>query len=99
MNAVNKIKAAAKIKNPDIYNEIVDVDLFAKEFNYNEKCHNSFTCGYSSSMRIREKEPSDDDYLQPNSKSDWEAVKTFINQQVLLEKKQFQCVFFMDCTS
>ena len=25
--------------------------------------------------------------MQPNSKSDWEAVKTFINPQVLLDKK------------
>ena len=33
------------------------------------------------------KEPTDDDCLQPNFKSDWETVKTFINQQVLLEKK------------
>ena len=38
-------------------------------------------------MRNREKEPADDDCLQPNSKSNWEALKTFINQQVLLEKK------------
>ena len=38
-------------------------------------------------MRNREKEPTDDNCLQPNSKSDWEAVKSFINQQVLLEKK------------
>ena len=38
-------------------------------------------------MRNRAKEPTDDDCLQPNSKSDWEAVKTFINQQVLSEKK------------
>ena len=38
-------------------------------------------------MRNTEKEPTDDDCLQPNSKSDWEAGKTFINQQVLLKKK------------
>ena len=30
MNAVNTIKAAAKIKDPDLYNEIVDLDLFCK---------------------------------------------------------------------
>ena len=30
MNAVNTIKAAAKIKDPDLYNEIVDLDLFAR---------------------------------------------------------------------
>ena len=87
MNAVNAIKAAAKIKDPDLCNEIVNLDLFAKEFEYHTKCYNSFTYGYSSSMRNREKEPTDDDCLQPNSKSDWESVKNFINQQVLLEKK------------
>ena len=87
MNAVNTIKAAAKIKDPDLCNEIVNLDLFAKEFEYHTKYYNSFTYGYSSSMRNREKEPTDDDCLQPNSKSDWDSVKNFINQQVLLEKK------------
>ena len=32
MNAVNTIKAATKFKDPDLYNEIVYLDLFAKEF-------------------------------------------------------------------
>ena len=32
MNAVNTIKAATKIKDPDLYNETVYLDLFAKEF-------------------------------------------------------------------
>ena len=38
-------------------------------------------------MRNREKEPTDDNCFQRNSKSDWEAVKSFINHQFLLEKK------------
>ena len=87
MNAVNTIKAAAKIKDPDLYNEIVNLELFSKEFSYHTTCYNSFTYGYSSSMRNREKEATDDNCFQPNSKSDWEAVKRFISQQVLLEKK------------
>ena len=37
-------------------------------------------------MRNSKKEAADD-FLQPNSKSDWEGVKAFISQQVLLEKK------------
>ena len=87
MNAVNTDKAAAKVKDPDLYNEIVDLDLFSKEFKYHTKCYNSSTYGYSSLMRNRAKEPTDDDCLQHKSKSNWEAVKTFINQQVLFEKK------------
>ena len=63
MNAVITIKAAAKIKDPDLYNEIVDLDLFAKEFKYHTKCYNRFTYGCSSSMRNREKEPTDDNCL------------------------------------
>ena len=39
-------------------------------------------------MRNRQKETTDDNCLEPNSKSDWEAVKAFINQQVLHEKKE-----------
>ena len=87
MNAVNTIKVAAKIKDADLYNKIIDLNLFAKEFKYYTKRYNSFTYGYSSSIRNREKQPTDDDCLQLNSKSDWEAVKTFTNQRVLLEKK------------
>ena len=70
MNAVNTIKAAAKIKDPDLYNEIVDLDLFVKEFKYHTKCFNSFTYRYSSLMRNREKYPTDDDCLESNSKSE-----------------------------
>ena len=70
MNAVNTIKAAGKIKDPDLYNEMVDLDLFVKEFKYHTKCFNSFTYRYSSLMRNREKYPTDDDYLESNSKSE-----------------------------
>ena len=93
MNAVNTIKAAANTKGPDLYNEIVYLEPFSKEFKYHTKCYNSFTYGYSSSMRNREKEPADDDCLQPNSKSAWEAVKTLINEQVLHEKKAISMYF------
>ena len=79
MNAVITIKAAAKVKDPDRYNEIVDLDLFAKEFKFHTKCYNRFTHGYSSSMKNREKERADDDCLQPSSKPNEEDVKTFIN--------------------
>ena len=70
MNAVNTIKTASKIKDPDLYNEIVDLDLFGKELKYHTKCCNSFKYGYSSSMRNTEKEPTDDSCLQRNSKFD-----------------------------
>ena len=40
-------------------------------------------------MRNRAKEPTDDDCLQHKSKFNWEAVKTFINQQVYLRKSSF----------
>ena len=80
MNAVSTIPAAAKIKDLHLYNEMVDLDLFAK-------CYNGFTYGYSSSMKNGEKEAADDNCLKRNSKLDWEALKSFISQQVLLEKK------------
>ena len=45
MNVVNTIKAAAKIKDPNLYSEIVNLDLSTKEFKYHTKCYNSFTYG------------------------------------------------------
>ena len=53
MNAVKQIRATAKIEDSDLCNEIVDLDLYAKEFKYQVKCYNSFTYGYKSSMRNR----------------------------------------------
>ena len=70
MNVVNTIKAAAKIKDPNLYSEIANLDLSTKEFKYHTKCYNSLTYGYSSSKRNREKEPTGDYCLQHNSKSD-----------------------------
>ena len=87
MNAVNTIKTASKIKDPDLYNEIVDLDLFGKERKCHTKCCNSFKYRYSSSMGNTAKDPTDYNCLQSNSKFDWEAVKTFINRHVLLEQK------------
>ena len=52
MNAVKKIRATAKIEDSDLYNEIVDLDLYAKVFKYHVKFY-SFTYGYKSSMRNR----------------------------------------------
>ena len=49
-NAVNTIKAAAKLKDPDVYNEVVNLDVFAKEFKYHTKSYNSFAYWYSSSI-------------------------------------------------
>ena len=41
-------------------------------------------------------EPTDDDCLEPNLKSDREALKAFINQQVLLGKKPVSMRFLYE---
>ena len=49
--AEDTIKAAAKAKNPNLYFEIKDVDLFAKGFKTRVHCSREFTRGFNKSSR------------------------------------------------
>ena len=49
--AEDTIKAAAKAKNPNLYFEIKDVDLFAKELKTHVHCYREFTRGFNKSSR------------------------------------------------
>ena len=49
--AEDTIKAAAKAKNPNLYSEIKDVDLFAKGFKTRAHCSREFTRGFNKSSR------------------------------------------------
>ena len=49
--AEDTIKAAAKAKNPNLYFEIKDVDLFVKEFETHVHCYCGFTHGFNKTSR------------------------------------------------
>ena len=49
--AEDTIKAVAKAKNPNLYFEIKDVDLFAKEFKTHVHCYREFTRAFNKSSR------------------------------------------------
>ena len=49
--AEDTIKAAAKAKNPNLYFEIKDVDLFAKEFKTHVHCYRQLTRGFNKSSK------------------------------------------------
>ena len=49
--AEDTIKAVAKAKNPNLYFEIKDVDLFAKEFKTHVHCYREFTRGFNNGSR------------------------------------------------
>ena len=49
--AEDTIKTAAKAKNPNLYFEIKDVDLFAEEFKTHVNCYREFTRGFKKSSR------------------------------------------------
>ena len=44
--AQDTIKAAAKAKGLDMYNEIQDLDLIAKKFKMHEHCRQTFSKGF-----------------------------------------------------
>ena len=68
--AESAIKEAAKTKDEDLYQQIVSVDLIAKEFRYHAICYNDFTKPTSNSSNV-------------NTQSDFEKVVEFISENVL----------------
>ena len=51
--AKDTIKAAAKAKDLDMYNEIQDLDLIAKEFQMHEHCGKTFIKGFGGKSRAK----------------------------------------------
>ena len=51
--AKDTIKAAAKAKGFDMYNEIQDLDLIAKEFKMHEHCRKAFIKGFGGKGRAK----------------------------------------------
>ena len=50
-DAVDSVKAAARAKNMEMYLEIKDLCLFAKEFKTHVHCYKDFTRGYTKKDR------------------------------------------------
>ena len=61
--AEDTIKAVAKAKNPNLYFEIKDVDLFAKEFKTHVHCYREFTRGFNKSSTASVKNQNQSDNL------------------------------------
>ena len=94
-DAVATIKAAAKQNNPDLYYEINDLDLIAREFKYHKKCYNDINRGFAFKARIESSEkaeclltePASYSYPHTHNYHDLDAVKRCIEQKILLEKQ------------
>ena len=71
-SAEKTIKDAAKQNNEDLYNEIKDLDLIAKEFGYHNKCYKKFTKIKTSSQE-----------LEPRVKSKLETVIDHIKENII----------------
>ena len=52
--AVESFLAAAKAKDPSMYQELLLLDLYAKEFKRREHCHCNFTRGFAKSSRNKQ---------------------------------------------
>ena len=59
--AANSIKAAAKVKNENLYIEIKDLDLIAKEFKVHKHCYQQFTYGYTKGVHNEEQQSTSND--------------------------------------
>ena len=51
-NATKTVNESAKIRDSPLYAEIVDLDMIAKEFKYNQVCYKNFTRKYLSGNRL-----------------------------------------------
>ena len=84
-DAVATIKAAAKQNNPDLYYEIKDHDLIAREFKYHKKCYNDINRGFTFKARIdssEKAEPASCSYPHTHNYHDLDAVKRCIEQNL-----------------
>ena len=85
-NAENTIKTAAEKFNSDLFFEIQDLDLIAKEFKYHlTPCYKQFTKGVSSNALFDNKNNSKDSSVY--EKGNLEAVRTCIQEQVLSQNQ------------
>ena len=49
-NPEKSLKAAAKVKKEELFNEIKDIDLISKEFKVHKHCYKQFTHGFTSGL-------------------------------------------------
>ena len=77
----NSIKAVAKVKNANLYVEIEELDLIAKEFKLHKHCYQQFTHGYTKGVRNDEQLSTSND--RKYDSGNFEAVKVFVCNHVL----------------
>ena len=77
----NSIKAAANVKNANLYVEIKDLDLIAKEFKLHKHCYQQFTHGYTKGVCNEEQISTSND--RKYDSGNFEAVKVFVCNHVL----------------
>ena len=87
-NAAESIKAAAKVKNETLFNEIEHLDLIAKEFKVHHVCYKKFTLGYSPASRAENLMEEDNELKEcMYRKANFEEVVEYIRDSVLHLKK------------
>ena len=52
--AVESFLSAAKAKDPSMYQDLLQLDLYAKEFKRHEHFHRNFTRGFKKSSRNKQ---------------------------------------------
>ena len=70
-DASETIKAAAKAKDNEMYLELKDLCLIAKELRYHDHCYINFTRGFSKGERKKEEDQEKVKVLASSLKSLW----------------------------
>ena len=83
LDAEQKIKAAAKLKDPKLYAEINHLDLIAKEFKVHNHCYKNYTRDVSVSSASSTSSSSTLSTNIPYDKGDFEAVKKVLTNDVI----------------
>ena len=71
----------SKVKNTNLYVEIKDLDLIAKEFKLHKHCYQQFTHGYTKGVCNEEQLSTSND--RKYDSGNFEAVKVFVCNHVL----------------
>ena len=97
-DTVSRIKSAAKINNPALYNEIVDLNLIAKEFEAHKHCYKKFTLKPVENAKIASDANSSLDHESSTCylKSNYEEPKKYVRDVMIKEKQPASMKFLHD---
>ena len=94
VNAEKTVKESEKTKDLELYSEIADVDLIAKEFQYYQVSYGDYLSSGKGANRVNydKSRHSDEEEDSEKVKGNFEAVKKYIKDNILRVDSKAVCI-------